>query len=1080
MGAAYCRLGRVDSGLELLNEAYAEVSASKDSDWRHSAYLVALTQFGKCMCGFPLLDPSSSALKEALDVKRGLELLLEAREFVMQRPQGPGAMYKGSLKEDISLMIGLVYEFTGNFPAAIEYLKEADASSWQRWLHLHEDSVSDAKEALRVAECSRARSFVALLVAERSGVAQGHVLTNVSPMFKEEDLILGKIAETVRGDLKTPETSIAQESDEDASEADFDARGWRLPIISRRQAQERLTCCYRALIEPVEHLLDGEQHLIIVPDHHLWMLPFAALQLLQLPSGRYLIEKFSIRLAPSVQTLMQISRRREQISRMPAVAPTALVVGVSEFSGHTELQLQPLPSVPSECKAVCDACGRAEIRNSLDSRCDTWSAGAVSFGLTRNAGISACNTGRGSVGADGVFGLTRSFLVAGAGLVMGTLWHTGDASSGVFMSGFYSYLLDSGLPEHVAVQQAMCAMIHETDDRGKLRWRPASWAPFFLVGSASPSPVLGSSRSMEDDNGYKGTVECKTMLANSSGAVRFKPHRFTQTAMHRALESRRARQVLGEDPGEETTNVAPDAQSLTLRAGPALLLAVSASSHQPARRWRSVMRSNGIRQLGETIRQRLFGSEGRLKELPNLMKTPQMIYEEKLRPLEKQLQFESFYDTAELSAAYFTSKPMVLVLGQYSTGKSTLISKLLKAEYPGLRIGPEPTTDKRFGSRFLERFEGALMPEEEVPVLSCLSFVDTPGVLSGDKQRVGRSYDFEGVMGWFAENADLVIVLFDPNKLDISDEFRRCLEALGKKSESKIRFVLNKAEKLDRFELARVFGALMWSLSKVINSPEMPHVFLSPASNQLDLSPEALAFFQSEGERLRQELFQVPLDNTTRKVNDLLRRGRLLRCHALLVQQLLTLRGPFGRRKVLRETITDPIKLAAECAKVAQSSGIPLQDFPSAAALTAQFLKMGDTPVQEVPSPLLRKAEEALSKDIPALLDRVASEREQMIQEGLPMLDLLLDSRTRESAAADPRANPAFPKLAGEELGHVHELQHEVAEKTCQLDEFSRKASAMEAEVEELQHHLADSQQECNIGRAVALLAAAHSGVIHS
>ncbi|CAE7648923.1 Ehd1 [Symbiodinium microadriaticum] len=472
-------------------------------------------------------------------------------------------------------------------------------------------------------------------------------------------------------------------------------------------------------------------------------------------------------------------------------------------------------------------------------------------------------------------------------------------------------------------------------------------------------------------------------------------------------------------------------ESLTLRAGPALLLAVSASSHQPARRWRSVMRSNGIRQLGETIRQRLFGSEGRLKELPNLMKTPQMIYEEKLRPLEKQLQFESFYDTAELSAAYFTSKPMVLVLGQYSTGKSTLISKLLKAEYPGLRIGPEPTTDKfvaimggpsrqqlpgfalcsnpsqpfgqlqRFGSRFLERFEGALMPEEEVPVLSCLSFVDTPGVLSGDKQRVGRSYDFEGVMGWFAENADLVIVLFDPNKLDISDEFRRCLEALGKKSESKIRFVLNKAEKLDRFELARVFGALMWSLSKVINSPEMPHVFLSPASNQLDLSPEALAFFQSEGERLRQELFQVPLDNTTRKVNDLLRRGRLLRCHALLVQQLLTLRGPFGRRKVLRETITDPVKLAAECAKVAQSSGIPLQDFPSAATLTAQFLKMGDTPVQEVPSPLLRKAEEALSKDIPALLDRVASEREQMIQEGLPMLDLLLDSRPRESAASE-------------------------------------------------------------------------------
>ena len=41
-------------------------------------------------------------------------------------------------------------------------------------------------------------------------------------------------------------------------------------------------------------------------------------------------------------------------------------------------------------------------------------------------------------------------------------------------------------------------------------------------------------------------------------------------------------------------------------------------------------------------------------------------------------------------------------------------------------------------------------------------------------------------------------------------------------------------------------------------------------------------------------------------MNDLLRRGRLLRCHTLLVNHLLSLQGPFGRRKVLRETIADP------------------------------------------------------------------------------------------------------------------------------------------------------------------------------
>jgi len=60
-------------------------------------------------------------------------------------------------------------------------------------------------------------------------------------------------------------------------------------------------------------------------------------------------------------------------------------------------------------------------------------------------------------------------------------------------------------------------------------------------------------------------LSAKPELAHAEGPykVRFKPHRFTQTAMHRALESRRARQVLGEDPGEEATNVAPDAQHAT-------------------------------------------------------------------------------------------------------------------------------------------------------------------------------------------------------------------------------------------------------------------------------------------------------------------------------------------------------------------------------------------------------------------------------------------------------------------------------------------------------------------------------------
>ncbi len=94
--------------------------------------------------------------------------------------------------------------------------------------------------------------------------------------------------------------------------------------------------------------------------------------------------------------------------------------------------------------------------------------------------LSACDTGLGKEKrGEGVMGLTRAFMYAGAPTVGVSLWSVADKSTAELMTDFYGRLLSARNPESpaTAMRDAQLAMI-----AGRKYSAPFYWAPFILVG----------------------------------------------------------------------------------------------------------------------------------------------------------------------------------------------------------------------------------------------------------------------------------------------------------------------------------------------------------------------------------------------------------------------------------------------------------------------------------------------------------------------------------------------------------------------------------------------------------------------
>ncbi|RYZ12913.1 MAG: CHAT domain-containing protein, partial [Myxococcaceae bacterium] len=97
--------------------------------------------------------------------------------------------------------------------------------------------------------------------------------------------------------------------------------------------------------------------------------------------------------------------------------------------------------------------------------------------------LSACDTGRGAVRrGQGVYGLRRAFLVAGAETVVMSLWKVDDATTRTLMETYYRHLL-GGEGLATALREAMREL-------RSAQPHPHYWAPFIAMGRDTPLRLL--------------------------------------------------------------------------------------------------------------------------------------------------------------------------------------------------------------------------------------------------------------------------------------------------------------------------------------------------------------------------------------------------------------------------------------------------------------------------------------------------------------------------------------------------------------------------------------------------------------
>ena len=277
---------------------------------------------------------------------------------------------------------------------------------------------------------------------------------------------------------------------------------------------DALKTLHDMIIAPLSDWITGDE-LIIVPDGPSFLIPYAALADHQ---SRYLSETLRIRLAPSLTSLWLLTECPEGYH-----SPTgALLVGNPWVETVRIKGCKPFPPLPAGEREVQmigqilniePLTGKNATKDQVLSRLNSVSlvhiaahgrSGTGEIILSPNIAsserpkqedflltmadvlnaplraklvvLSCCCSGVGKIQAEGVVGIARAFLGAGARSVVATLWAIDDDATLAFMKKFYEHLV-AGQSASKSLSHAMKWM-RESEDFKAVK----HWAPFVLIG----------------------------------------------------------------------------------------------------------------------------------------------------------------------------------------------------------------------------------------------------------------------------------------------------------------------------------------------------------------------------------------------------------------------------------------------------------------------------------------------------------------------------------------------------------------------------------------------------------------------